>query len=191
MTRDPLLDPSWPRYIWRRFRSIKPVYWFRSIFIDKYHIVDARAPDYGWGWIDRDHLMFNACFNILTRFVEEEKPDLGKLTVEDYKDPDRDWMEHEREAVQIQVDRQREIATLYDWWKIYRWEEHKACERLLEGVDCSWDACFGPEDENGNCEFKSKKDPKFDVWSKERDRLEKKDEEMFERLMKVRQNLWS
>lgn len=174
--------------LWDKFRNSQPIYWLRTHTIDRYHIIDIRGMDgYKWGWIDRDHAMYLACFKLLCDFVEQEDPGIGLRTLADYGiiagSPEED-------AIQSQLVSEREIRAIYDWWKTTRNQEKEACERLLDGVDLSWKKMW-KKCEDGNYEFVRTEDPRWDRYSAEHDRLEAKDEEMLMRLMAVRRKLWT
>lgn len=69
-----------------------------------------RSPDYKWGWIECDTAILHASFNLLKKFVEEEKK--GQLTLqvpEDLEGLPLKWWENE-----VEID--HEILALYDWW---------------------------------------------------------------------------
>lgn len=56
---------------------------------------------YDWGWCDRCDLLLYASFNLLVKFIEEEKP---PTSIEGEEN------EHWDKAY-------REMYSLYDWWK--------------------------------------------------------------------------
>jgi hypothetical protein len=55
----------------------------------------------GKGWYDRDELLLHAAFQLLTDFIEQEKPD--KIV---------DWNADELHRKAL-----KEIKSLYNWWK--------------------------------------------------------------------------
>lgn len=172
---------------WHRAWGWKLLYWLRSHTFTRYHIVDCRTPEYRWGWIDRDNLMYNACFNILIDFVENEDPTVGLRTMENYEYEGMD--DFARQAIELQLKDEREVRELYDWWKHGRAEEREMCSSLLVDVDTSFDKMFAKRD-TGH-EFVGTDDPRWRIWSAEHDRLEKKDEEMLQRLINIRGRLWT
>ena len=159
----------WIEGLWRDIWGWRPLYWLRCHTFTKYHIINISGQDgYKWGWIDRDHAMYLACFKLLTEFVELEDPTVGQRTLDDYRgEPgvidDAEWEQYHKPSIVPQLEREVEVRALYDWWKTTRKQE--------------WDACYA---------MKSGQ-PMYD----EMDRLEEKDEEMLMRLMKVRRTLWT
>lgn len=153
--------------LWRDIWGWKPLYWLRCHTFTKYHIIDIRGQDgYKWGWLDRDHAMYLACFKLLTEFVELEDPTVGQRTEADYRGDldETEWLEFHRPSIIPQLEREVEVRALYDWWKTGRKQE--------------WDACYAAS---------NLKETKWDEFT----RLEEKDEEMLMRLMKVRRSLWT
>ncbi len=152
-------------------------YWLRTHTINRYHIVDCRSEHYKWGWMDRDWLMFCACFNILVKFVEKESPQVG---IAKPMDPDDIWDDSEMLLHQWESD--VEIRALYDWWTKHRAAEHKLADELYSR-NISGDGT--------NAWFGIDPDPKADEWKNVYEVLERKDDEMLERLMKIRKHLWT
>jgi hypothetical protein len=107
--------PYWMTQAW---------YWLRTHTINRYHMVDGRSPQngYGWGWIDRDRLLLYASFNILVDFVENEKP---------FEVTDWEWSE-------VQKHVKTELEDLYQWWKEGRAKEHAEVDKLLEVPGSPW-----------------------------------------------------
>ena len=157
----------WIEGLWRDIWGWRPLYWLRCHTFTKYHIIDIRGQDdYKWGWIDRDHAMYLACFKLLTEFVELEDPTVGQRSMEDYRGDltQQEFDDFYKPTVAPQLEREVEVRALYDWWKTTRKQE--------------WDACYA----SSNLK---------ETWWEEFTRLEEKDEEMLMRLMKVRRTLWT
>ena len=144
--------------IWGDYKrgGIRGAYhWVRCHVWNRYHLIDLRGhADYDWGWIDRDHAMWIACFALLVDYVEKENP----FEFINWESDDG----HSNAA--------KEIRALYEWWKTGRKTEHDAHRAM-------------PVD--------NYRGPSWDAWCAENDRLEAKDEEMLDRLMKIRGYLWT
>ncbi len=166
--------------VWGHYNGgVKGVwYWIRTHTYNRYHIIDIRGADgeYKWGWIDRDHAMFLACFKLLTEFVERETPEIGinETPLETYGVEDGD---ESLEYIKAQIARHEEVRALYDWWKTGRKKEHDECaalaDKLPEPVGLRYSG------------------PKWDEWRKKEEELEQKDEDMLMRLMAIRRSLWT
>lgn len=127
-------------------------YWVTCHFWTRYHIVDISGQaDYEYGWIDRDHAMLLACFKLLTDFVENEDPEVGRRTFESVGAKTKE----DKDAWRIQLKRDKEVRALYDWWtterpKAYadgagfqamldmREQEQKMLEKLIRIRGCLW-----------------------------------------------------
>lgn len=159
-------------------------YWIRCHTYNRYHIINISGQDdYRWGWIDRDHAMYLACFALLVDFVENEDPEVGLRAIEYYapkftNNPTEfhDWYAYAGPSIESQLEREHEVRTLYDWWKTNRALEHKAHDEQPTG--------FGTG-------FRIHDECVWAKWRAEQERLEQKDLEMLDRLMKVRQSLWT
>jgi hypothetical protein len=194
-------DYSLPQRIWRAIRRWEPLYWLRTHTYNRYHIIDLRGQgDYKWGWIDRSHAMYLACFKLLQDFVEQEDPTIGLRGEEAYRGKptdefyvsDEEWNKYHKPSIDHQLANEREVRVLYDWWKTGRKQEFEALDKILDGYHRSFDDMFKPcSDKPGLFEYVPDPDPRWEAWKAEHDRLEAKDEEMLQRLMKVRQTLWT
>lgn len=175
---------EYPRSWWRAAWSWKPLYWLRCHTVTKYHIIDCRndyydPSPYKWGWYDRCAILLLANFNILVDYIENERP--GDII---------DWGYCPESMATWD-----EINELYNWWKTGRKLEHQACDALLHNMNFDWDSWWEPHPTNPNLMSMKELEPevrtKFDLYGAESDRLEKKDEEMLIRLIKVRMHLWT
>lgn len=136
-------------------------HWVRCHVWNRYGIIDLakHSNGYRWGWIDRDWAMYLACFHMLCEFVENEDPKVGTRTLDDYRpswvEDDSEWLD--RDHIQAQVDADKQVRALYDWWKTERPREHAVKDYSYQRLET----------------------------------LDAKDEEMLQRLMKVRTCLWT
>lgn len=161
------------------------LYWLRTHTINKYHLVDCRCPrnGYSWGWFDRSELLLFANMAILKEYVEKESHQIA------WDSPDWPIGQH----------LWKEMSEILKWWDHDRKLEHDAYDELLTKAygfkDCT---VFEPCEDNPHLHrmrFTRENDP---AWRADCDRcreaeeaLEKKDEEMLIRLIKIRGALWS
>ncbi len=89
-------------------------YWIRANTYNRYHWVDARTPEYRWGWQDTDYRMLAACFNLFFECVEKEH----LLTYWAWTDDEK------RTEIRYEIDR------LYHWWSEERWDDLKNLEAM-------------------------------------------------------------
>ena len=127
-------------------------------------------------WCDKDHVMLLACFQILTDFLEKEKPQ----TIVDYSH-DREHRKH-----------WKELQALYRYWKHDR---HKQ-ERQIDALRRKWAKSrktkmvpsLHPQTVSHVVVSEDRK-----TWRLLRSaetRFEKLEEEMLLRLISVRKHLW-
>lgn len=111
-----------------RFTKWHPIYWLRCHTLDRYNLIDAGSKHnpagYRWGWCDVDHLMLYANFELLRRFIVDEK---GLESLE-YQGPAfrRDaekstWMDDEQKKRALDDAANRdaiynEVRYLWHWW---------------------------------------------------------------------------
>lgn len=155
-------------------RFFSDLYWFFQYRFNprhRYHMISARNPEYKFGYLDKPELMFNACFNLLKDYVEKERP--FEII---------DW-DSDPESKRIG----QEIKDLYHWWTVTRWENQKKCEEIYEMTDdLSWEDIG-----SGLHQLIPDKSDIHHAWITYHNDLEKQDEEMFERLAKIRRSLWT
>ncbi len=92
------------------------VYWVASHTTERRHILDLRNPGYKYGWVDADAAILYANFNLLKKFMEEEKP----------------WERINWQVTDHHSEAWSEINELYSWWTKSRWEQHQKLEALYE-----------------------------------------------------------
>jgi hypothetical protein len=151
-------------------------WWFNYHFVPKYryHVVSLKNPGYSYGWRDTDYAMFYCCFNLLKTFVEEEDP---------FEVCDWEADEHHKAAA-------NEIKALYEWWTKGRWDDLKK-ERELQNNIPEGAVKFAALEPGRTHRMVIARGPEFKVWSKFHAELEVRDDENFDRLMKIRQFLWT
>ena len=127
-------------------------------------------------WCDKDYVMLLACFQLLVDFVEKEKPQNIVDYVHD-KNQRLQW---------------REIQALYKYWKKDRPAEEKQIKKVRSKWHRSRKTRMEPvPGKNLIREVVLHQDRKAwnQLWKLE-DRFEKKEEEMFGRLIHIRKYLW-
>lgn len=166
------------RKLWNRFagRFSDMKYWFVSHFIPKrkYHLLDLRQPkangDYRYGWLDSDHQMIFALFNILNNFVKNEMPH---------------WYcpSEEEIAFDASLLHQRniflEVKAIHYWWNVDRKRQDKRKDHLLH----DW--------HEAKKISVSKEHQLWEDLRKAETALEDKEDEMILRLIKIRRSLWT
>jgi hypothetical protein len=161
-------------------------YWLVSHLIPsrRHHMVDLRQPCsngdiinfdcYRYGWLDTDHKMLYALFNLLNLYVARELESLYSPTKEEIeKEP----------HLKTQADLIAEIKAIHQWWNVERKESFIARDRLLN----KWSELRKNKEtrQNGEAEKVFKE-------MKEADQsFEDQTDAMISRLMKIRRNLWS
>lgn len=163
-----------------RFTTLKPFYWVRSVVIEKHHLIDLRgALDYKWGYTDPSHKLFIAPFVILCEFIEKEHP----FDIIDWdSDPD-----HRHAADEMQA--------IYAWFKTGRAEQHAKVEAMYVGYQKDeilkfGDNIFDSMNQPGWGKF-YREHPVRIAWAKAEEELEAIDEDMLQRVMKIRRYLWT
>lgn len=138
---------------------------------DRYHILDLRDGGNGYnvGWYDTDTRMLQANFLLLKEYVEKEEP---------FRIINWDEMEETRVVGE-------EIKFLYDWWIKDRGEKHATLHK-------EWATIKAPRltpREGGGVVFRIC--DKSRELLERRDLLDKEDDEMLLRLIKIRHYLWT
>ncbi len=153
--------------IWSRLTDA--LYWVKCHTLPKYRAysrIDLRNPrpgtDYKYGWIDQSEVVMIAPFICLRNFVEKE-------LAHEHRPPNDDDPQH------------KEVMALYRWWQDGFIEEEAECTRLYSKY----------------CEARAT-DPKSmmsditgQAWMNYRTWRDEHEQEMLERLIKVRRYLWS
>lgn len=131
-------------WVGRRAYSINRAWWWLQHRLNprhRYHVLrirDSAPHGYRYGWTDASERVLYAAFTLLQEFVEGEDPKVGLRPVEDYLTEGAS--PEEREMVTQQVAREQEVRALYDWWTKTRPEAYALAELLLtapDGVDPS------------------------------------------------------
>lgn len=144
-------------------------YEFKSRYFKKQHFLDLRQGYngydlYEYGYLDPCEKILYASFNTLKEFVEREEP----LRAEDY--PDDEMSKHWKEAA-------AEIYDLYDYWMNRRAQADKKANALYDQMKSS-------QDEEKTSRLREE-------WRVARDSLEKEEQANLERLIKVREFMWT
>ena len=176
----------WLRKKYKQYIN-EPIYWIKCHTISKYkyHLIDIREPlkdnfgfpptkeTYRYGWIDADTKMIFALFKIFNDFVEKEM---------------KDWYIPSDEDIQTDVHLITQRNTYLEIKAIhYRYNiERKRNEKISDDLLSAWS--HSRNDTNERSPLSNK------LWNdlKNQDEINKKrEEEMIERLLKIRKNLWA
>lgn len=155
--------------------------WIRCHTYERYHLLDLRdhgeGHGYKRGWVDRNHAMLLACFALLRDYVEKEDPDVGFHEDSAYFSLGHfEYSENDRREIKRQIEVDREIRDLYEWWVHERTKEHHAVAALVADVDTLSDIT---------------EHPNFDEYVRRNQELDEKDDAQLLRLVKVREGLWT
>ncbi len=169
----------WTRFLqWVRLQV--DIHWHR------YHLLDLRHQgEYVGGWCDRSHVIFLAAFRALKDFVEEEMTDDGSPVGEGgVVSWDEEPWAHAKS----------EILDLYRWWVRGRREEWAALDASYEATVAAAGESFDLvpcEDGTDRSRVVFNDDPRWKAYHEALEALEKKDGLQFDRLMAVRNHLWT
>jgi hypothetical protein len=169
---------DWLRYsVWLPIKRPfeKAHYWLVSHIVPsrRYHMLDLRQPGgYQYGWQDVPEKMLYAMFNLLGEYLNKESPhDLTQWYTREQIEADA--------GLKKQQDDIEEARAIYHWWTVERKKEFEAKAELTS----EW------------CAAKKAKAPnKEELWAAVRkmdEDLDKKEDEMIARLMKIRRTLWT
>lgn len=162
-----------------------PKYYLRSHLIPskRFHMLDMRSPQngYAWGWCDRSSLLLYAPFAILRDFVEKEYPKCCVdwnycWKIEKSVDDKSDCLDP-----QCHHNVKKEFLFLYNWWMKERpqredikQEEYTFVDKLKNILICA-----------------KKKKSNWEEFTQGEEAQEAEDEQMLQRLFKIRQYLWT
>lgn len=173
--------PRWfKRNIIERIRNT--IYWLKCHLLSshRYHIVDIRQPAkiegqpnpdaYRWGWLDADHRMLYAIFNIFNTFVEEEYENRHVPSEEDIQ---------AEPALIFSRNLYYEVKAIHYWWNVERLRQEDMKAKLL--------SAWSEARRNNAPETHQLWD---DLHKFEKD-FDDKTDEMLLRIMKIRRSLWT
>lgn len=180
---------EYPKSMWRKLWGLKPFYWLRCHLWTRYHIVDCRNDSYditgySWGWVDRDHLLLLANFNILADFIEKEHPS----EIIDWKSDDNN------------VHVWAEMMDIYNWWRTGRKLEWEAATAILNEIPKNfYENMFETDEEklnDGEVYYRLKPTPPeisevYARYNEVEKKLVQKDEDNLIRLIKIRSYMWT
>lgn len=155
---------------------------FKGFYIKRYHIVDCRSLENNFrgGWLDRSELLMYAMFAVLVDFMEKEYPGLvGWRYDEDIRRVDD------------------ELHVLYDWWKNGRKKELAEIDELLERREGEpeMQMLFVPTENPQLLEMKVVKTQeqldRSKEWMRRTEEFYAKEEDMMNRLIKIRKHMWT
>jgi hypothetical protein len=168
----PLIKVTWRKYVW------EPWYYLKCHIMKRhrYHMLDLRQPkqseySYRYGWLDSDHKMVYALFNILNTFVDKEMPHWHCPSDEEVEEGDGSLLDQRHKYL--------EVKAIHYWWNVDRKRQDGLHAVLLR----KWN------------EARKNQDPaEHQYWTelKAREEINKdKKEEMIIRLIKIRGVLWT
>jgi hypothetical protein len=204
--RDTSKEPSKLRRLWWKFTycdwfpySIKKIYykilpydyrpgqlWYKTKCFCWHRYTTVRPKGLGHGWCDRDHLLVETMFTILSDFVENE-------CVESIVD----WYHENGHTVKVngvEVRAIDEMLSLYNWWHLKYKKAYKEIEESW------WDKAMALEkedqDEIFNPKFKRAKDKELHSFYVRRAMnvetlVDEELQEMLKRLVNVRRSMWT
>lgn len=103
---------------WGRFTRIcfrDPWYWLKCAVWHKYNVVKCRRL--GPTWCDRDHLLVHAVFQILTDFIDKEKPWQFEASDKEIIDAYSGDGFGDMTYASTELANWTELKRLYFWWK--------------------------------------------------------------------------
>jgi len=137
-------------------------------------MLDLRQPkvtgEYRYGWLDSDHQILFALFNILNNFVKHEMPNSYC--------PSEEEVSHDASLLN-QRNKYLEIKAIHYWWNVDRRRQEKRKDHLLSDWHTARKYCRAEEHQLWENLRKAEAD------------LEDKEEEMIMRLIKIRHSLWT
>ena len=169
------------RWFSSKLYSLNEWQWaLRHRYIYRSHLIDTRGVDplspkpFDYGYMDPCYSFWIAGWHALRRHVEKDEPT-------DPADPDSGFTEEDRASdwFKSQKANYDEIQALYHYWMVTRPEESEESLRLYE-----------IQKEDGRRQDKEAWDISHDKWLNYHRECEEREEEMFLRLVKVRQYLW-
>lgn len=179
---------GWMRALIRWVRSFSVYNWLRFRLWEKHHVLKLRyiKP----GWIDKDEVLIHAMFEVLCRFIEDEAEMISQINW------DSDSAHEHARA---------EMTELYEWWKRRkdRDDQNPLFSPGVRAPDFVKDTSVPPVTlGNGEKCYQMKfvhESPEAeklwddtckqtDIWEK---KCDEEDEEMMQRLLKIRRFLWT
>lgn len=127
-------------------------------------------------WTDKDHVMLQACFQLLVDFIEQEKPQ----AIIDYRHDRRHRMQW------------CELQALYRYWKVERPRMQREVDRALSRWSAKYRYRLEPNPDGQSSRMVVLSQDKAAGrrhWRLER-RFEKQEDEMLRRLIAIRRHLW-
>lgn len=169
--------PFWLSCRWKWW-VLDPLYWIKCHILPscKFHWLDLRQPKkddplaYRYGWLETDHKMEFALFNILNDFVKHQ--------MKHWYCPTEEEVEKE-ESLARQRNAWLETQAIHKWWNIDRLQE----EQIHNDALTRWCAAK----RNGDPSKQLFWDELHEIETYNQDKLE----EMMIRLIKLRKSLWT
>lgn len=163
----PDVKAKYHKYVW------EPYYWAKCHIVpsQRFHMLDLRQPKgYKYGWIDSDTKMIYALFNILNMFVEDE--------MSQWYCPSEEEIEGDSTLL-LQRNKYMEVKAIHYWWNVERPREQEHHADLLNRWSDSRKDNL-PETQQ-----------LWDDLHKVEEHMKTKENEMLDRLLKVRHWMWT
>ena len=168
------------------YKYFRPLRIFINTHIKRLHLLDMRNVMHGYdgGYMDPAEQLLYANFAILKRFVEKEKPfELFGLQIINGKVESKDQFSREHDT------HYQELYDLYMWWTVGRKNERDAVDLINTKVQYRSEP-VEVDPVHGQL-YQIKWTGPFDEWVEASNKLEERDDEMLNRLVKIRKQLWT
>jgi hypothetical protein len=167
--------------IWIKIKNLTlvPYNYIKYNYFKRYHMLDLRQPkgacerdEYRYGYSDPCERFLYAGFNLLVEFVEKELIDIDKLilSMQDCIENSDEWL---KDNYKFHLEIYKEIKVLYSYWKRDRKIVYLENKILFEICN------------------KSKLEEDRKKWREAELKFDKDEQDMFLRLAKIRECMWS
>lgn len=174
---------DWSDTWWLIKRRVKDFYWqlqYRFNPRHKYHIINIRGADgvdFSFHYSDINHRMLYANFKLLCEFIEHEDVGIARINWE--SDPGHSH------AI-------REMRALYFWWKFQRQADIDEADAMFDKI---WKDSVGnekfPWNNINETLSKTRNHPLDTEYENLRNYVDTIDDKQLERLVKIRNYLWT
>lgn len=166
--------------LWFSVKIKRPIsnffYWISSFLIKKDHLLDLRQPEktgnfYRWGYLNPCDKILFGCFNALVDYIEKGQPQNPSKWIKE------ETNDMEKEMLKQQYEEYKEAKTLYYYWVTNRKYKMDNYMRLYKNM------------KNAHKEEEYRKLKK--IWLDSGAKFEQEEQEMLQRLIKIRRGLWT
>lgn len=185
-------------YSWWLRSNIRDAYWWVMHRVSprhRYHVIRTGLKP---GYYDTDTQILHGCMNLLVEFVEREHEGEVKLQewINTLIDPNQPDDYGSKDAMIRQGTELQEVLTIYRWWK-YQWpDDYKHSDVLLDLVYGNGNYFSREPTEEGNFKLVEKPQTPEQLFNRDwhdafEEKIDREEQEMLIRLMKVRCGLWT